>query len=140
VHELFRHCSRLLALAIGSSLYLSSCGTADVIWSSRKSSPGGLWIASAQTIENSGLGTGGIVTSVYLERPHQSNRKIDIVDLVHDYSTQNKSIDLELKWTSPTSLEITFDNNPTITFQAVRCGDVRISLRSRSEAQGAAHK
>jgi hypothetical protein len=113
----------------------SGCGPAT-IWSSEARSPDGLWLASAHTLEISGFGTGGYVTDVELTRTNVSKPPQPILSFWHDPSLASPqsgaTINLTMKWTTPTHLDVTYDGRADIGLQVVRYANLEISLHDHS--------
>ena len=75
----------------------------------------------------SGPGNNSTYTSVYLKWADNS-KKYEILQL-----TETGSIDLKLKWTSPSDLDITYDGYAaTIWLQVIKYGKVNIHLQDLS--------
>jgi hypothetical protein len=110
----------------------SGCHGADTIWTAEAPSPDGRWLASASTVETSGFGTGDIETDVYLKWTKGSKSPVAVLGFVHDPKSQVKTIDLSMKWVTPTRLEVTYNGHASVDLQVVRYGDVNISLRNPS--------
>ncbi|MDE3169581.1 MAG: hypothetical protein KGL75_05515, partial [Acidobacteriota bacterium] len=76
------------------ALAILGCSGEDTIWSTQLRSPDGRFVASAETVENSGFGTGLLVTDVYLKGTNVSNSPENILVLVHDSNYASKTINL----------------------------------------------
>jgi len=110
------------------------CGGEDTIWATEASSPDGRWLASARTVETSGFGTGDIETDVYLKWTKSSKAPVVVLGFVHDSTSQSKTINLSMKWITPSHLDVTYDGHASVDLQVVKYGDVAISLRDASSA------
>ena len=107
----------------------SGCSGQDTIWTTETPSPDGRWLATADTVETSGFGTGDIETDVYLKWTKASKSPEHILGLVHNPNSTSKTNHLSLKWLDATHLEVTYDGDGTVDFQVVKLGDVYISLQ-----------
>jgi hypothetical protein len=117
-----------LALTVMLIVLVVSCRDADTIWSAEARSPDGQWLAVAQTDQYGGPGTAGVITTVYLKRTKGPKTPIDILTL----SQSVPSIGLKMNWLESSRLEITYTQQATVQFQAVKCGGVDISVRDLS--------
>lgn len=119
-----------------SSLLVSFCMITgckpETIWSAESRSPDGLWIASYQTNKFSGPGNNSVETLVYLRRTSGNKEPIQILLFEHDQNARFNTINLRMKWLSPSHLEVTFNNSPTIDFQAIKCAGIDISVQDFS--------
>jgi hypothetical protein len=118
----------ILFLTLGACVFLSGCHGSEATWSAEARSPDGKMIATAHTIENSGFGTGGIWTAAYLNWTTGSQPPTEILELA-DGPTKPGDTVVGMKWLTPTHLEITYKANRNLSFQAVKWGDVEISVR-----------
>jgi hypothetical protein len=111
------------------------CGCQDVrtVWSAEARSPDGYWLASARTIQHSGPGTAGAESSVYLKRTADSSAPLLVLGFLHHEDTLSSTINLTMKWASPSHLEVTYDGRAaSLEFQAVKSNGVEISVRDVS--------
>lgn len=123
-----------VTLIVGiSALCASGCGGEDTIGETSVPSPDGRWVASAETLETSGFGTGAINTDAYLKWAKGSDSPEHILGFVHGPNSTSKTINLSMKWVSRTHLDVTYDGSATIDFQVVKYGDVDISLEVLSK-------
>jgi hypothetical protein len=136
--------------AIGLCLLGISCGNPPTIWKAEARSPDGLWIASAQTIQNGGFGLASIDTVVYLRRTNRSEPPTEVLGLschgpaprpyVLDKANAGGTIDLTMKWVTPFHLEVTYDNHPDLYFQVVKIGGIDISALDLSSKKDKASR
>jgi len=124
---------------VGGCLLLAGCSR-PTVWKAEARSPDGHYIAIAQTIQTGGFGTDSIETGVLLKPTIDSYPPTDVLDfdcqgpVPRPYTLDNKAnvggtIDLTMKWLTPTHLEVTYDGRDgTLTFQAVRYQGIDISL------------
>lgn len=105
----------------------------ETLWSAESKSPDGQRLASARTIAQSGFGTGYIGTAVYLNWTAGSQPPVQILNLSYEHEVPQGITDVEMKWLSPTRLEVTYKGNPSVVFQAVKCGGVDILLRGMTD-------
>jgi hypothetical protein len=129
---IIRKVSWLLALMV--FVMGIGCGTGDTIWSAEARSPDGRWLASAQTVQTGGFGTGITTTDVSLKWINGSDGPQSILVFVHDSKSVPDTIHLSMNWVTPSHLEVTYDGHARVDFQVVKCGDVEISLRDISKA------
>jgi hypothetical protein len=98
-------------------------------WSAEARSPDGLWVATAESVQNGGPGTAYDSTAVYLRQSGQ--KPAEILGFSHQYAT----INLHMKWLTPAHLEVTYGpsgrpgDTVNVDFQAVKFAAVEISLR-----------
>jgi len=104
----------------------------ETIWSAEVRSPDGSRVASARTVANSGFGTGYIWTAVYLNSTTGSQLPTAILRLSDTFETPPDEISVEMKWLTPTHLELTYKGHRTLDFQAAKCVGVDISVRDLS--------
>jgi hypothetical protein len=122
----------LLALAV--FVIGIGCGAGETIWSAEARSPDGRWLATAQTVQTGGFGTGITTTDVKMKWTKGSDRPETILVFVHDPSSVPDTIHLSMNWVTPSHLEVAYEGHPRINFQVVKYGDVEISLRDLSKA------
>ena len=121
-------------MIVGACVLASGCGP-KTHWSAEARSPDGLWLASARTVENSGFGTGAVLTNVYLKRTNASKPPEAVLSFWHDSSLASQSgatISLTMKWATPKHLEVTYDGHADLGFQVVKYADIDISVRDVS--------
>jgi hypothetical protein len=117
-------------------LYVLGSGCQDVAttWSAEAQSPDGLWVATARSQQWGGPGTAYDATTVYLQRIKGSQPPTQVLAFSHQYETMN----LKMKWLTPTHLEVTYGvsakpgDHVSLDFQAVKCGGIDISARDLS--------
>jgi hypothetical protein len=96
------------------------------------------WLMACECPNNGecGFGTGAVVTEVDLERTNVSKPPRPILSFWHDPSVASPqsgaTINLTMKWTTPTHLEVTYDGHVELGFQVVRYANIEISVRDRS--------
>lgn len=122
-----RHATALALVGLLCACYFGCPQDVQTIWSAEARSLDGLWLATAQTIQHSGPGTAGIETRVYLQ--FVSNTPTMILEFSHDDQDASPTINLAMKWVSPSHLEVTYNGRANLDFQAVKCGGVDISVR-----------
>jgi hypothetical protein len=114
-------------LVIGGCL--AGCRDYATTWSAEASSPDGQFIATAESVQNSGPGTAYDWTAVYLRQSGQ--KPTEILGFSHQYAT----INLQMKWLDRKHLEVTYGpsrmpgDSVTVDFQAVRFAGIDIELR-----------
>jgi hypothetical protein len=119
----------------------TGCRYDPTVWHMEIPSPDGVWIAIADTAQNGGPGNASIATSISLKRTWSSNTPQLILGFDCDgpvprpYTLDNVAnaggtINLQMKWLTPSHLEVTYAGNPDLYFQAVKVWGVDISLRN----------
>jgi hypothetical protein len=121
------------------------CGNKDdlVVWKAKITSPDGLWVAKAETIQNGGFGNGEIHTSVSLarENPKAVAQDVLVVEcdgpIPHPYTLDNSAnkggcIGLTMAWPTSKHLHLTYEarQGTYVVFQAVKLWDVDITVES----------
>lgn len=121
-------------IIIGVCVLMSGCHDVATIWSAEARSPDGYWIASARTEQHGGPGTAGIITSVYLKRINVSQPPMEVLGFSCDgpASRPGGTINLVMKWVTPSRLEVTYDGHPNLYFQVVKVAGIDISVRDLS--------
>jgi hypothetical protein len=124
----------LCLMVIGACCLELSCDRSGVktIWSAEVRSPDGHWLASAQTEQHSGFGTGGVVTNVYLKSTKGSRALQLILVLFHNPDDPPRPIGLSMKWAAPSQLVVTYNGRAKVDFEVAKYGDVYISLNNPS--------
>jgi hypothetical protein len=79
------------------------------------------------------------MTIVSLKRAKISEAPTEILLFAHDQNAQFNTINLKMNWLSPSHLEVTFNNYPTIDFQAIKCAGIDISVQDLSGMQSPSH-
>ena len=119
----------------------STCGckSTQTVWSTKAYSPDGKLVATARTSANSGFGIDGVpATFVYLDWANSSQEPLQIMQFA-DESDPSDVGKVDIKWLSTKHLEISYSKaGQSIEFQAVRFGDVCISVRDLSSISPAA--
>jgi hypothetical protein len=134
---------KAISLAIFAATILAcGCTDAPTIWKAEVRSPDGLWIASVRTVQNGGFGSAAIDTVVYLRQSNGSQPPVEVLALgclglaprpyVLSDANAGGTIDLKMKWMSPSHLLITYDKHPDLHFQAVKLDGVSISVQDLS--------
>jgi hypothetical protein len=118
----------ILLLILGVCISLSSCDGPKVNWSAESRSPDGKLIATARTIQTSGIGTGNPGTFVYLNWTTGSQSPT-IILAFHDGPDEPGGMNVGMNWVTPTHLELTYKGRRALDFQAVKCDGVDISVR-----------
>lgn len=117
----------MASVAMGICLLFSGCGNnASPIWSGHKKSPDGHWIATAETIENAGFGSGDVETSVYVAQ--NSQPPIEILVFINDNGRPIGVTSVELSWKTPSHLDVTYKAGARLDFQVVKCAGLDISV------------
>lgn len=143
----------ILLVIIGVCVAASGCRPPTIdsltIWKAEVQSPDGLLIASVRTIQNGGFGSARIDTVVYLAQSFRSQDPVEVLGFdcpgpaprpyVLDNANPGGTIDLKMKWLTPSHLQVTYDGHaapssrkPDLYFQAVRAFGVNISVQDLS--------
>ena len=126
-----------MLLTFGGCLLLSACGGGQAIWSGYARSPDGNVMASARSLVlNGGLSiVTTIETNVYLQGviPVPGSSPTLILQLA-DATDAPADTRVTMNWLCPTHLELTVSGNQSIVFQAVKWGNIEISVRDLSKA------
>ncbi len=118
------------------------CGR-DAIWKETLQSPDGQWLASAETIQNGGFGSASIETSIYLKKDNVLNPLKEVLAfqcegpaprpyVVDNVANKGGTINLTMKWLTPSHLEVTYNGRASINFQVVKYEGIDISVRELS--------
>lgn len=113
------------------------------VWKAEVRSPDGLWIASAQTIQNGGFASAHIDTMVFLKWTRNSDSPQEVLGfsclgpvprpyVLDTAANAGGTIDLTMKWLSSSHLEVTYDKHPDLYFQVIKIAGVDVSVRDLS--------
>jgi len=138
-----RTCFKAISLIVVAVCVLGSgCQGDPTIWKAEVRSPDGLWIASADTMQTGGFGSAGIYTTVYLKRSKDSGPPTEVLEFscqgpaprpyVLDNANTGGTIDLTMKWVTPSHLDVTYDKHPDLIFQVVKISGINISVQDLS--------
>ena len=108
------------------------CRSSEKIWSAEAMSSDGKMLATARTDARSGFGTGYIGTVVYLNWSKGSQPPMEVLALSDDYEMPSDEISVEMKWLTPTHLELTYKGQRMLVLEAAKCLGVDISVRDLS--------
>ena len=128
-----RNC--ILLLIFGVCVSISSCHGPKTTWSAESRSPDGKMIATAHTVQTSGIGTGDPGTRVYLNWTTGSQPPTIILAFTEG-PDEPGSMNVGMNWLTPKHLELTYKGRRMLDFQAVKCHGVDISVRDLSEETG----
>jgi len=128
---------------IGLCLLGVGC-SASTVWKAEVRSPDGVWIASARTIQNGGFGTASIDTTVYLKSTKDSSPPREVLAfsckgpvprpyVLDNTANAGGTIDLTMKWLTPSQLEVTYGRRPNLYFQVAKMAGIDISVRDLSQ-------
>lgn len=123
---------RILLLTVAACLSISSCQGPKTTWSAESRSPDGKMIATAYTVQTSGIGTGDPGTSVYLNWTTGSQSPTIILSFTEG-PDEPGSMNVGMNWLTPKHLDLTYKGRRTLGFQAVKCHGVDISIRDLSD-------
>lgn len=139
------HCNHSIAQKLKLILILcvaaSGCVNKNnnLVWIETLPSPDGKYIATAKTIQDGGFGSAYIGTEVDLEQAHIPKTQTTVVSfdcggpvprpyILDNAANKGGTINLSLKWTSPTELLVSYGGNPIINFQAIKYQMITIKL------------
>jgi hypothetical protein len=107
---------------------LACFGCRDPVTRSAESrSADGTWIATAETIEHSGFGTGGVETTVSTKRSNGSGSP----ERVLGFAEAGPDMSLKMQWDGPSHLVVVYKANPEfLYFQVVKTSGVDISVQN----------
>jgi len=129
-----RRCSDSISfLVFVVSVLVCGCQDVRTVWSAEARSPDGNSLASASMVAHYGPGTAGAESSVYLKNIHDSSAPLLILGFFHHEKNLSSTINLTMKWASPSHLEVTYDGRAaSLDFQAIKSNGVEISVRDLS--------
>jgi hypothetical protein len=122
----------LLIIGVG---ILEGCQDVATVWSAQSRSPDGFWLARAHTEQHSGPGTAGVETIVDLKRINVPKPPEIVLTFLHDPSLASQTgetINLQMKWTTPTLLEVTYNGHAHVGLKVVKYEGIDISVRDLS--------
>lgn len=122
------------AVIICALFLLCGCKTAPT-WSTESRSPDGRMIATADVFANGGFASPGPATTlVYLKGTTRSQK----ATLIFAFSEgPADGMRVKMAWSSPTQLELMYEGQHTIDFQAVKYAGVDISVRNSAPVSSA---
>jgi hypothetical protein len=121
-------------IIVGVCVLVSGCQRVGVrtIWTAEARSPDGLWLASARTDQHGGFASSGVETIVYLKRTNDSRPPVQVLGFIHDPNFKAGTINLTMKWATPSHLDVTYNGPASLDFQVVKCAGIDISVRELS--------
>ena len=133
----------ILVALVGICMLVPGCQDVATVWEAQVRSPDGHWIASARTQQHGGPGTAGIVTTVYLEQPDNANSSVEVLGFFCDgpvsrpfrldnVANAGGTIDLKMKWTNSSHLDVTYDGHASLDFQVAKVHGIEISVQNLS--------
>ena len=113
------------------------------VWETELRSQDGRRVAIARTVQNGGYGNAWIATTVSLKYANSSEPPTEILGFSCDgpvprpYTLDNVAnaggtINLTMKWVTPSHLQVTYDGHADLYFQAVRYVGINISVQDLS--------
>lgn len=114
-------------MVLAASL-MSGCHDSATIWSAESMAPNGQWKAIARTEQYGGMGTAGVQTSVVLQRNQGPDSPIEILSFSNESAYPQGIANLELRWLTPSHLDVGYRKGATVQFQAVKCAGIEISI------------
>jgi len=123
-------CAIRLELFLIALLPLLFAGCREsAIWTSESRSQDGTWIATAQTVEYGGFGTGAVETTVEIRRSNGSGPP----ERVLAFADGGREIGLKMHWEGSSHLEVVYAANPVLLyFQVVKTSGIDISVQNVS--------
>jgi hypothetical protein len=138
-------CTAFLIMVSWIGVLASGCTSKEdlTVWKATFPSPDGAWLASVSTVQNGGFGSAAINTSVYLARAGNSGSPTEVLGfscngpmarpyVLDNVANKGGSINLTMKWITPSHLEVTFSGHPDLYFQVVKYAGIEISVRDLS--------
>ena len=123
---------KLAALLIISLCLLTGCKNSERTWSAEAKSPDGKIVATAETLEPGGWGTGAPAeTYVSLNWTSGSQNSTQIFSF-NDGPNEPGCMNIGMTWLTPRHLELTYKGHPSIDFEAVKWQEVVMSARNLS--------
>jgi hypothetical protein len=124
---------RLLIVLLGICLGMCGCRNSEIVWSAESKSPDGKMVAKGEAFANGGFGASGIpATFIYLNWATGSQKAKEIMEFANESDGADAEA-VEIKWLSSKQLEGAYHKDKQeIQFQAVRFGDVNITIRDVS--------
>ncbi len=124
---------KAIALLIaGVCVMAPGCKASEVIWSAEARSSDGIWLATGRTLAQSGPGNDYIETDVYLGQANSSRPPTLILAISGGTEVPPGVTGVKMEWLAPTHLELTYAGGRTVSFQAVRCSGIDITVREFS--------
>jgi hypothetical protein len=133
-------------------IFGAGCGSSNTIWREELRSPDGLWLASADAVQNGGFGSASIQTQVYVEGANGSKPRKEVLGfscegpaarpyVLDNVANKGGTIDLEMQWVSPSHLEVKYNGRASINLQIPNYDGVEVSLKvpSGSSSNQASH-
>ena len=131
----------IVLMMLGACILGASCGSSDTIWREEVRSPDGLWLASADTVQNGGFGSAAIETRVYLEMTDGSKSTKQVLEFLCDgpasrpyvldnVANKGGTIDLRVKWLSTSHLEVTYNGRARVNLQVASYHGIEVSLQA----------
>lgn len=121
----------ILCLIISLCL-LTSCKNSERTWFAESKSPDGKIIATAETLEPGGWGTGAPAqTDVSINWTSGSQNPTQIFSF-NDGPDEPGGMKIGMNWLSAKHLELTYKGHPSIEFEAIKWQEVVISTRNIS--------
>jgi hypothetical protein len=117
-----------------------------IVWKADAPSPDGRWLATADTVQNGGFGSGDIFTTVHLRNTQGKRFSADVLGIdsqgpiPHPYVLDNVanrggSINLTITWASPSRLTIGYTSKAgtIVTLQMVKYAGIDIIVDAAAE-------
>lgn len=122
----------LLLMIFGVCCLLNTnCDGPKVVWSAESRSPDGKMVASARTVETSGIGTGDPGTFVYLNWT-MGSQPPTIILAFSEGPNEPGAMNVEMNWLTQRHLELAYKGRRPLDFQAIKWHGVDISVRDLS--------
>ena len=125
-----KHVARTLTLL--SCILFAGCDDSATIWSAQVKSPNGNLVATAETVQNAGPGTGYVGTSVYLKQSNIKQEPLLVLGFSNESAYPSGVTALQLHWQSSSKLDVTYKPGATIDFQAIKALGVDITVHQES--------
>ena len=127
-----------------TSPIFSMDGEDVVVWKSELLSPDKKWFARAEAIQIGDFDSSNIDTNVYLDSTEEKESRFKVLTLIstgsvpHPYelneANRGGTINLSLKWLTPSQLEISYQGHAQERNRAVGVDQIQIKVRALSSA------
>lgn len=133
-----RLAASLFAFAVASLLV--GCRYDPTVWKEDYRAPDGAWIARVRTDQWGGFGSAYVATTVSLVRVDGTYNKGEAFDILsypgggmipktYVLSADNADRDLQLRWLTPTHLEVTHLSSVEPNLEVIRFGNVDVTFK-----------
>jgi hypothetical protein len=105
----------LLVLMLASS----DCGSgSSVVWSGLANAPSGGWVASVETIQNSGPGAASVIMTVSMHHDNDRSDPVSVLVLENPSAANIEALRVDLSWPDAKHLDIVYPSGEKLDFRA----------------------